>query len=173
MGLRRYQIMWFRGGQILLPEIAKTTLGLIQETEPVRRVEAAPSAVEEALRLALSSEPKTVPHPDPANWPESVVQRACGARSWRAFVERVLAVVATETENGWEVSGVVPQSRGSGETIVQTTRLPCDATPRSLAEAMLEIAERFPVWKEVGASTSSGPGKVHGGSPEPRRRRRR
>lgn len=148
MALLRYQILWFRRGVILFPTVAKTTLGLIHEVEPVQTLEPAISSVGEALRLAFASEPRTIPHPDPAHWPPSVVQRASGARSWRAFVDRVLAVAMSETEKGWEVNGVIPDPRGK-ETIVRTIQLPSATEIGELAAAALEIAEAAPVWKDL------------------------
>lgn len=143
----QYLVLWFHDGEVLLPTIAKTSDGMAMEVDPVQRLEATLDGIGPALAGAVAATPQTIPHPDPASWPRSVVQKAAGERSWRAFARTALAVVLVKDPAGWEVSGVVQGPRRTDERVIESRRLSSQCSATQLTHAVLELAARADIWK--------------------------
>ena len=158
MPMLQYLVLWFHDGGVLLPTIAETSDGLTMEVDPVQRLEATLDGIGPALAAAVAATPQTISHPDPASWPRSAVQKAAGARSWRAFARTALAVVLVKDPAGWEVSVVAQGPKRTDERVIESRRLSSPCSAAQLTHTILELAVRADIWKVPGGHGTPGSG---------------
>jgi len=142
----RYQTVWFRKGKAFFPTIGSPPSGMFFELEPVAVLDPTVDSIEEALHAALQREPVRIPERSrfDTTWPkESVVQVRAGFSSWKAFAKSALSMAVMEAPDSWHIS----VGEGASPDTVEDVRLPLAAAPRQIAEAILEVAERRPVWR--------------------------
>ena len=120
--------------------------GLLYEIEPVAILEPTQHALADALAKRLSALPQPVREWYRGDPPmKSAVQGAAKSRSWVAFARQSLRFALIETDEFWEVS----VGEGSSSADAERKRLPRTSLPSDLVEAVLEVAQRRTIWREV------------------------
>lgn len=141
----RYQPIWFRGGKAYVPTIGSPPSGMFFELDPVMVLDPSPEAIEGALRSALDRIPVAMPERSRfgGGWPsESVVQRKAAYKTWKAFAKSALSVALLELPGNWQIS----VGEGSSPETVEEVSVPMNATYRHVAEEIMRIAARRPIW---------------------------
>ncbi len=96
--------LYIIGNKAIIPTVARTQAGYYLEVEPVTHLDLADPKLSEAMRKSLDGGNPIVPTSSRATFPEPVVLRYTGAKSWKKFAE--LADCWTVTErNGTFVLG--------------------------------------------------------------------
>jgi hypothetical protein len=143
--MHRYQSLALHDGHAFVPTMGKAPSGLLREIDPVAILEPTQVALTDVLAKRLS----TAPHPV-REWyrgeppMKSVVQVAAKSRSWLAFARHSLRFALIETDEFWEVS----VGEGPTPADVEQKRLAPSSVPSDLAAAVLEIAQRRPIWQK-------------------------
>jgi hypothetical protein len=120
--------------------------GLFYEIEPVAILEPTQHALADVLAKRLSAMPQPVREWYRGDPPmKSVVHAAAKSRSWSAFARQSLRLALIETDEFWEVS----VGEGPTPADAERQRLPRTSLPSDLAEAVLEVAKRRTIWREM------------------------
>ena len=143
----RYQTMWLRGGNLYVPTIGRPPSGVFFEIDPVLTLAPTRDSLNYVVERCISRHYAVIKERDrfsPEDWPKmSVVQKAAGAKTWKAFAKNSLSLAMIGVDTGWEIS----VGQGNDPADVETIRLGPVAGQDELVEELLNVIVRRPIWK--------------------------